>query len=141
MKSILLLAILNSSFALATPAECKLNFYNFNKQHESNVEAVGVDFGDGGITLGFRHNDSPDLQEQADMATLVRACVGTGVMSANLYKFKKGSKIPHTLCTNFNRRTLGMVCTKYECVGQKGKICKEPRLVKGDKKGNPIDVN
>ena len=140
MKRLILLIALSSGQAFATPAECKLNFYNFNKAHESRIQAVGVDMGDGAITLGFRNDVSPDLQEQADMATLVRTCVGTGVMSAMLYKFKRESKTPSTLCTNFNPQTLGMVCSKYNCEGPKGKPCKEPRLVKGDKNGNPVEV-
>jgi hypothetical protein len=117
-----------------------LNFYNFNKSHESKIQAVGVDMGGGEITLGFRHDSAPDLQEQNDMATLVRACVGTGMMSPMLYKLKRNSKTPHTICTNFNPRTLAMVCSKYSCEGPKGKACKTPRLVKGDKDGKPVYI-
>ena len=140
MKKFFIMAILSSYNAFATPAECKLNFYKFNQSHESRIQAVGVDYGSGMITLGFRQDVKPDLQEQADMATLVRACVGTGVMEPNLYKFDRQSKIPHTLCTNFNPRTLGMVCSKFTCVGPKDKTCKPPRLVKGDKNGDPIEI-
>ncbi len=140
MKLFILLFILLSSVrTLATPAECKLSFYNFNKAHESRVQAVGVDEG-GSITLGFRHDVNANLQEQADMASLIRACVSSGMMSRALYKFKKDDKVPHTICTNLNAITLGMVCLPYKCEGPKGKSCAPPRLIKGDADGNPIEV-
>ncbi len=140
MRHILICALLFSMKAIATPAECKLNFYRFNQAHEKRIQAVGVDMGGGTITLGFRQDVKPDLEEQNDMATLVRACVGTGVMEPALYRFDHKAKTPHTFCSNFNPRTLAMVCSKYVCVGKKDKPCSPPRLVKGDKNGDPIEI-
>lgn len=141
MRIITFVIALISSDAFATPAECKLSFYNFNQTHEARIQAVGVDSGSGKITLGFRHDVSPDLKEQSDMASLMRLCMATGMMSPMLYKFKRSSTQPHTLCTNFNRITLGMVCSKYKCEGPNGKPCKALRLVKGDKDGKPVEIH
>lgn len=140
MKWIMATILLWTVHASATPAECKLSFYNFNKSNESTVQAVGVDYGGGSISLGFRQDKAPDLQAQADMASLVRACMGTGMMNGILYKFKMKEKTPHTVCTNFNPKTLGMVCSPHKCEGPKGAPCKPPRLVKGDKNGNPVEI-
>lgn len=52
MKGIIFGILLSANHAMATPAERKLNFYNFNKAHETRIQAVGVDMGSGEITGG-----------------------------------------------------------------------------------------
>lgn len=132
------LLMLVGSNAFASLAECKVAIYRFNKAHSDRLEAVGVfRLGSQHPSLGFRRTKegAADVELNADLNTVIRACVLTKAMTSHTYHFGLGQKLPSRICDGYNRQTLSSLCHKWTCSqGVKGE-CDPPRLFKVDKAG------